>query len=315
LRKAAIHWLLAWWCGWSSWALASGSGLSDPAPAASAPLFLWELRSPSSTSYLLGSLHAAQDEVYPLPEAMEAAFGTCDTLVVEADIGGRPESEMLTMVLAQAVNTGGSSWIEQLDEDSTRRLSRILSRHGLTVDALRRFRAWYVAQTISLLEMKRLGMRPENGIDRHFLSRARGAKLILELEGLKQQLALFSGLSDREQELLLQYTLRDVENLEVMLDDITAAWREGDEAKLDQLLNGYVRESQGLEGVFAKLFRDRNRLMAGKIRDYLRTDRDYFIVVGAGHLVGSDGLLRLLSDSGIRIRQLTQELDPAKASP
>ena len=52
-----------------------------------------------------------------------------------------------------------------------------------------------------------------------------------------------------------------------------------------------------------KLFDDRNRQMAQKIDGYLATGQTHFIVVGAGHLVGETGLLKLLA----RKYRVTQE--------
>lgn len=302
-----VGWRLACWV--------MGAVLGPAAGAADEPsrLFLWELYSESSASYLLGSLHAAQEDLYPLPDPMETAFADCDTLVVEADIGARSESEIMSMILSRAVDPRGRSLTELLDDQTEGTLQKVLERHQLPLASLERFRPWYVSQLISVMEMQRLGIKPEYGIDRHFLTQARGRKSILELEGLRRQLALFSGLSDREQGLMLQYTLRDIENLTLMLEEITTAWRNGDAERLDRLLNGYLEESQGLEDVFDKLFQERNRAMVERIQELLRTDRRYFIVVGAGHIVGPNGLLQLLREAGVSVRQVSEA--PAPAHP
>ena len=49
-----------------------------------------------------------------------------------------------------------------------------------------------------------------------------------------------------------------------------------------------------MQSLFVKLFDERNKQMATKIEDLLRTEKTYFVVVGAGHLVGKNGLLQLL---------------------
>jgi uncharacterized protein YbaP (TraB family) len=53
-----------------------------------------------------------------------------------------------------------------------------------------------------------------------------------------------------------------------------------------------------------RLLTDRNYKMAGKIEQYLTTDNTYFVVVGAGHLVGDEGIVRLLQTKGYKTRQL-----------
>ncbi len=48
--------------------------------------FLWEVKSDSSTVYLLGSIHIGKKEMYPLNLIIENAFDECNNLVVEVDI-------------------------------------------------------------------------------------------------------------------------------------------------------------------------------------------------------------------------------------
>ena len=53
------------------------------------------------------------------------------------------------------------------------------------------------------------------------------------------------------------------------------------------------------------LLDDRNVAMAKKVRRYLKdAKRTYFVVVGAGHLVGEKGLVALLEDPALQIEQV-----------
>jgi hypothetical protein len=44
--------------------------------------------------------------------------------------------------------------------------------------------------------------------------------------------------------------------------------------------------------------------MASKIEDFLRNRETYFVVVGAGHLVGSQGIIEILKGKGYMVEQL-----------
>ena len=48
------------------------------------------------------------------------------------------------------------------------------------------------------------------------------------------------------------------------------------------------------KAMYAKLFTDRNKAMTKKIVGFLKTEGTYFVIVGAGHLVGEDGIVELL---------------------
>jgi uncharacterized protein YbaP (TraB family) len=44
--------------------------------------------------------------------------------------------------------------------------------------------------------------------------------------------------------------------------------------------------------------------MASRIEEFLRTKETYFIVVGAGHLVGNKGIIEILRGKGYQVEQL-----------
>ena len=78
------------------------------------------------------------------------------------------------------------------------------------------------------------------------------------------------------------------------------AWRKGDSAELDRLLR---REASENPVLFRILTTDRNRRWLPKIVTMLAEDQDYLVVVGALHLVGSDGLVALLRNQGFKVEQ------------
>src|SRR5262245_18559517 len=71
------------------------------AHAQSGRAFMWVAQSNTATGYLLGSLHAAQKDLYPLDQRIENAFAKSHTLVVEVD-----ESEMGPQVQLQLAAKG-----------------------------------------------------------------------------------------------------------------------------------------------------------------------------------------------------------------
>jgi uncharacterized protein len=282
--------------------------------AGSGKPFVWEVRSDTSTSYLMGSLHAAKPDIYPLHPTVYEAFDSVPVLVVEADVDAVSPARITGMVLGRALNLSGRSLSDRLSPEGLEALAGVAGKHGLSVGDMSRFEPWYVAQLITVLELATMGIDPEQGIEKHLLRRGRDTKEILELEGLEAQLNFLDGFSDREQDLMLQYTLRDLDNIGSLMDEIAGAWKAGDPERLDTLLNGYVKDSQGLEEVFEKLFTERNHTMAAKIRGHLASNRNHFIIVGAGHLVGEKGLLQSLANDGYRLRQLEEPPPPFPAT-
>jgi uncharacterized protein YbaP (TraB family) len=53
------------------------------------------------------------------------------------------------------------------------------------------------------------------------------------------------------------------------------------------------------------LLHDRNIGMADKIEELLKTSQTAFVMPGAAHLVGEDGLIKMLQDRGYQVEQVT----------
>jgi uncharacterized protein YbaP (TraB family) len=51
------------------------------------------------------------------------------------------------------------------------------------------------------------------------------------------------------------------------------------------------------------MFDDRNLNMADKAEEYLKTGKTTFYIVGAGHMVGETGIIKLLRDRGYTVVQ------------
>jgi len=55
-----------------------------------------------------------------------------------------------------------------------------------------------------------------------------------------------------------------------------------------------------------KLFDERNQQIAAKIEPLLKSNEPAFVVVGAGHLIGKNGILKLLEKEGYFVEQVTR---------
>jgi hypothetical protein len=258
-------------------------------------VFLWKITSKKTTAWLLGSVHVASPDLYPLDPRIEKAFAASDALVVEADTAGLQGLAAAGDMLARGTYPAGDTIERHIPAALYRETAARLAKHGIPPEQWSSWKPWLVSMTIAMADLQSLGISPESGIDLHFLTVARGQKKILELESISEQLRLLDGFDDRQQALFLEYTLRDADNLSRNMDEMFQAWRSGDPGKLERLIAEPRREEKELEPIYRKLLDERNERMAKKIEAYLDGPEKVFIVVGAAHLVGERGLVRLLS--------------------
>jgi uncharacterized protein YbaP (TraB family) len=88
------------------------------------------------------------------------------------------------------------------------------------------------------------------------------------------------------------------------LGKLTQAWTSGDTKAMESILTKSVSEDGRLAFILEKLVYERNRKMVSKIEDYLKEKETYFVMVGAGHLVGDRGIIEILKGKGYLVEQL-----------
>jgi uncharacterized protein YbaP (TraB family) len=265
--------------------------------------FLWKVQSKTNTVYVLGSIHYLKKEMYPLNKKIENAFEKSDHLVVEANINDAEKVD--TQKLAEsALYLDDETFEKHVSPQIYDLVKKELERLGVPFELIGKQKPWFLALTLASLEIVKLGFDPNYGVDRYFLSKAEGKKNILELESFDYQINLFCQLTEKEQELLLLYTLKDIRVIEQELNKLVKAWTSGDTKGVESIITRSLAEDKGLFPIYEKLIYERNRNMASKIEDYLKTKESYFVVVGAGHLVGKQGIIEILKGKGFLVEQL-----------
>ena len=265
--------------------------------------FLWRVQSKTNTVYVLGSIHFLKKEVYPLNQKIENVFDQSDFLVVEANVNDIKKIDIQKLA-ENAFYPANDTLEKHVSPETYEWVKKETGGLGIPLELINKQKPWFLAMTLESLEILKLGFDPNYGIDPYFLSKAEGKKKILELESLDYQISFLSNLSDKDQELFLLYTLRDLNILEQELGRLTQAWISGDTKSMESILTRGISEDKGLSSIFEKLIYERNKKMVSKIEDFLRTKEIYFVIVGAGHLVGDRGIIEILKGKGYIVEQL-----------
>ena len=270
---------------------------------------LWKVTGENSTAYLFGSIHFAREDMYPLDPAVTTEFDESDTLVIEIDITKIDPTEMQQLVMSEGTYGAGEILSAQLSEDELSRLKSFIAERSFPFPLFDRFRPWLAAMMVTILEVQRLGFKTDLGIDMHFLKRAHEIeKPIYALESVDFQIRLLSGFSDEMHRLFLTQTIEQMAEIPKMVDELVAVWKSGDADALDRLLVQPQKNDERMVPLFEKLLRDRNFTMTDKIRELMTSGGTWFVVVGAGHIIGKDGLVDLFErDENFSVTQLSAQ--------
>lgn len=258
---------------------------------------IWEARSGKSTVYLVGAIHFMKKEMYPLPAKIEEAFSRADKLIVELDAAKRL-AEIQAMSMRYGLYPPGDSLRNHLEPGTYEKVRRKAGEYGLDMAIVDACRPWYVGTIFVSMELQKVGYLAAQGLDLHFLTTA-GSKEIVELETVEFQMNLMTSLDD----LILRDSLDDLDETGKIIEQFGAAWLDGDAAAIEDLTFDGLDDPE-LAKYYEDFFFARNKAWADRVAGLAQDGGVYFMVVGAGHMVGPRGLVELLRGKGFEVKQI-----------
>ncbi|MCH4888279.1 TraB/GumN family protein [Acidaminobacter sp. JC074] len=261
--------------------------------------YMWEVSKGDATVYMFGSIHMADESLYPMSEKVEKAFYEADVLGVEADISdGKAVEATLPLMLYK----GEETVYDHLSPEGIEKFESICKEAGVNPLMLQRFKVWALGSNLLALQLSESPYSALEGVDMYFLQKANEMeKEIAALEGLEYQINLINDFTDAEQEsaflLGLGTTEETVQDFNTMYELYLAA----DDEKMTEYL--FTGEGGFSDDVEDKMLHDRNILMTEKIESYLETDKTYFVVVGLAHYLGEDSVIKMLNDKGYDVKR------------
>ena len=268
----------------------------------SADTSVWEVKFDSNTVYLGGTVHLLRPSDYPLPEEYERAYQASSKIYLETDLSSMNELSVQTKMLEQLTYQNARSLKTVLNEEAYTALSDYMVEIGMPLMMMENFKPGMVISTLQVMEFQRNGFTPQ-GVDVYFNNRAiEDAKTLGQLESIQEQIGFLASMGEGNESEFILLSIRDLEETTEIMNDMIAAWRTGNN---DQLAAMFVTEMQNeAPDLYDTLLRQRNLNWFPQIEQMLSDSVTEFVLVGAAHLVGPDGLLRLLSQKGYQVRQL-----------
>jgi uncharacterized protein YbaP (TraB family) len=264
--------------------------------------FLWKASRGPNAIYLVGSVHLLSKDYYPLSPALDRAFQECDLLVEELDFGEMAQTESQMMILMRGLLPAGQTLDKVVSPATFTLVSDRVGALGIPVEPLQRFKPWALALTLLGLEWQAAGFDASLGLDKHFYDRAiADGKQVQGLETIEFQISRFDDLSMDEQDRMLASTIKELETEKASVTALADAWKSGDAPTVERIV---LQELRSEPRMYQRLLVDRNRDWLPKIDALFSRPRPAFVVVGAAHLVGPDGLLAMLKAKGYTVEQM-----------
>ncbi|MFC7002401.1 TraB/GumN family protein [Pseudobowmanella zhangzhouensis] len=263
---------------------------------------VWKVSKGEHSLYLGGTMHLLQKSDFPLPQAFENAYKNADIFVFEADEQELQQPDMQGKMMQMLTYQDGSTFRDKLSPETSQAVINFMTQRGMAVEQLLPFKPAMLAVILTIGESQRLGFG-QQGVDSYFLGKARKeSKQVAFLETPMQQLGFLASMGEGNEDAFMRYTLDDVENLLTTLAIVTSAWREGNFQRMDKDLLADMRQT--FPQVYDVIIKNRNDAWMPTLQEYLTTDEIEFVMVGALHLSGPDGLLNQFLQLGYQLEEV-----------
>ncbi|MDE2070491.1 MAG: TraB/GumN family protein [Gammaproteobacteria bacterium] len=278
------------------------AALQNAAADTPARNFIWRVSRGRTSMYLAGSIHTLNPDSYPLPDVMESAFRDSYALVEEINLTVEDPVSVQRQALQLGAYPPGESLRIELPPATYRQVATLAQNLGLDMQQLDRLRPWLGSITVLEMQLQQAAFNPSYGLDHHFANEAQmSGKPVIGLETAHQQLDMLTRLPTRVQQAMLLQSLQQAQHFQLEVHALIRAWQNGDVAGMQRIMQ---HDFANYPLAYRRLIVDRNRAWFPRLERLARSGRVYFVVVGAMHLIGPDGLLARFRRAGYRVEQL-----------
>lgn len=257
----------------------------------------------SNKLYLFGSIHAADDTMYPLSDNIMKAYKDSDYLAVEFDLVtymNDLSSQMRDILPFMYDND--KSIKDDISDELYKSTEEILKAAGLYSSLYDRYKPIIWQTLIENAVISDTGLDELKGIDMYFLNLAHeDEKEIIELESANYQYGILSGFDMAMQVYLLEESVNNYSDSLYNMKELYELYKKGNKDELEAFL---FIEDEGNE--YDQIYNDalitiRNQNMTKNLEEYFAQDKNIFCTVGLAHIIGENGIADLLEKDGYKV--------------
>lgn len=251
--------------------------------------------------YVGGSIHKLREKDFPLPGEFFNALDNSELLVLETDIAEVNDPENAPGLIEIMTFQDDQTLKSVLNENVYTKLDSACSDYGFRLEGIQKLKPFAVVMNLTQLVMEENGIT-QDGVDVKLIEEAAKRKRsFLYLETFEDQLRFMKQITEIDENEFVLYSLTDIEQNNEMFDEIVATWKTGDKKMMQELNEDF---KQSFQKIYQFLLLDRNNNWIPQLENFLKTPEVEFVVVGALHLYGPDGVLQQMKDRGYKVKQL-----------
>lgn len=272
--------------------LAASPAVSEPA--------LFVARDHDSSVYLYGTVHSLQPETDWRSYEAAAALGRSQSLWLETEREGD-----MSGVLDRLGFSEDHPLSERLSDVELEAVANLALELGIDYSRLDRMRPWLASTTLGAAAMRRDGYTAL-GVDLSLAGEAIAHGVtVAGLDTADEPIRLFADLDPEVERALLRSVVAELSSGTPTYRDLIPAWLRGDLSAVERIGHGPMRKAD--PRLYDTLIAERNRSWLPKIERLMLGQGEHFVAVGVLHVVGPDGLPRLLAERGYTVERVSAE--------
>lgn len=262
---------------------------------------VWKASKNGKSIFLGGTVHLLRKEDYPLPKAFMKAYKSSDVLTFETDTKALSDPNLASMVMQKGMYQDGKTLESVLSKEVYEQLRIASRKQGVPIGVLTKMKPGLVITTLSAMQLRKAGLG-QDGVDIFFTNKGEeDKKEIQQLESVASQIDRITEMGEGQEDEFVKYSLQDMVGMKEKMDLLIDSWKKGDAKSMEQEI---VDMKKDYPETYTSLLVERNNNWMPRILSYLENGTKAFVLVGALHLYGDDGLLNLLRKQGYQIEQL-----------
>ena len=253
---------------------------------------LWRISGKGANpSYLYGTIHIICAEEFSISDSLESAMERAGKLYLELDM----DDPMMMLKTAQLSMLKDGSIKELAGKERFEKLEKFMKDSiGVPTVLFNRMKPFAL---MSLMYSKIPGCSRTESYELKLVEMAKkGKREVVGLETVEEQFAVFDRIPDSTEVRIIMDMIDDFEGQRKQFAEMTQLYRKRD---LDGL-GALIRSSPGMAGMEDVMLVDRNKRWIPIMEKAMSKDAVVF-AVGAGHLPGEEGVIRLLRKAGYKV--------------
>ena len=261
---------------------------------------MWVVSDADSEITLYPTIHILpQGVTWQTPEMTERLMAA-DEVWFEIEPGSDSDPTLQQYIMSKAMDPS-SPLSEKLEPELYAQLETQAAALAIPVQAIAPMQPWMAGITLGMMGLVKEGYDPASGVEMQLTPMVEG-KTVRSLETAQSQIEMLANLSPKVQIEFLRSSIEDMEEGKAMVDEMVKDWAVGD---VDDLEEDLIQETKDESPeLYDAMFVNRNKNWAKQIAAEMEGSGTDFIAVGAGHLVGEDGVPQMLRDMGYKVNRL-----------